>query len=469
MEPMFNMSLFSTDFDAWYDEYQALSPRQQHDHLKQVLSQPIDTAYALEVDLGMTVIELQCMLLDHNRSADAIEIIRLLQQHQADFYLEEFQYFDGFLVQYYLFCNDIPQVTESLKRFQAQPTQRIEYLLEALEDLQFYGAIEPLVNLCRSAYQPVASSSEFFANPEMEFSRIILIDILEKVYDRLKLGEAFDWSKLGPQIEPYGYDYTNAMQAELEQYLTCGIESDPALFAKFKSERKITLRCLLLVFCRYMYDQHQMSFVTAQIIWTLIIDFLEQRQLSAKQSATPDAYFTIQNDQLDRHLGRKLSGLLFTRESHCFAILWGIPVFYEFLLSAKIINANTHDQAIAVANALKPDLIKTFSNSLWRYSFVHHWLPTTDASKAASAQFAATFEQMQPLSEEAIEQNLFDPGVEEMPKSLNPTSGKSVQPNLTLPTWTPPKPKKSALQEAAELQAKPKTKSSAKSQRKGFG
>jgi hypothetical protein len=75
---------------------------------------------------------------------------------------------------------------------------------------------------------------------------------------------------------------------------------------------------------------------------------------------------------------------------------------------------------------------------------------------------------MRPLSEEAIEQDYFSPIVDKIAKSLNPTAGKSAQPNLALPTWTPPKPKKSALQEAAELGAKPKTQS-AKSQRKGFG
>jgi hypothetical protein len=464
------MNLFSTDFDAWYDEYEALSPRQQHDELRQVLSQPIDPAYAQEVDLGMTVIELQDMLLNHNHVSEAIEIISLLQQNQPEFYQQEFQYFDKFLVLYHLFRNDIPKVTESLARFQAAPTQDIDYLLEILEDLQFYGAIEPLIPLCRSAYKLVKSSSEYLADTEVEFARIILIDILEKkVYDRLKRGETFDWSELGPQIEPYGYDYTAVMQASLKQSLTCEIEPDPAWLALFKAERQIILRDLQLVFCRYMYDQYQMSFVSTQMIWTLVIDFLEQRKLSAKQSATPDTYFAVKEDQIDRHLGRKISNFLSMRESHCFAILWGMPFFYEFLLSAKIINASTHDQAIATANAFKQDLIKAFSTTLWRYSFVHRWLPATDASEAEAAKFDATFEQMRPLSEEAIEQDYFSPIVEKMAQSLNPTAGKTAQPNLTLPTWKPPKPKKSALQEAAGLQEQPKPKSSAKSKRKGFG
>ncbi|NJM48381.1 MAG: hypothetical protein HC860_21205 [Alkalinema sp. RU_4_3] len=112
---------------------------------------------------------------------------------------------------------------------------------------------------------------------------------------------------------------------------------------------------------------------------------------------------------------------------------------------------------------------KTFARTLWRYSFVHRWLPATDKSKAEAAKFAATFEEIRPLSEEVIEYDPFSPIVEKMAQSLKPTSSKSAQPNLTLPTWKPQKPKKSALQEAAEFQEKPKTKKSAKSKGKGFG
>jgi hypothetical protein len=467
------MSLFLTDFDAWYDEYAAVSPRQQHDRLKDILSQLIDPTYAKEVDLGMLVIELQDMLLDHNQLPEALALVDQLQQQQPTFYQQEFQYFDGFLVQYYLYCNDLPKVTAILTRFKANSEQSIDHLIEIVEDLQLYGAIEPLLDLCRAVYRTIESSRKIMPGTGIEFARVIFIDVLENVYDRVKQGETVDWEAVSEQVSPYDFDLTTAMQVELEHHLTSDLVVNPAFLNQFSDDRQAALRHLLFKFCRYMYDQYQMSFVCAQMIWSSIVDFWEQRNLSKKQSITPDAYFTIDSKQLEQYVVRQITGFLSVQQSKGFAILWGIPYVYELLLSTHIIDAKTYDKAIATTNSLKPQLTKSFPRSLWQYSFVHRWqrancLGANDF-QAEAAQFTATFTQSTPLSEQPIDRGMFGTGLGQMTKSLNSPSQESPMPNLTLPTWKPAKPRKSALQEASELQAKSKNDKSAKSKRKGFG
>jgi hypothetical protein len=467
------MSLFLTDFDCWYDEYEAVSPRQQHDRLKEILSQPIDPAYAKEVDLGMLVIEIQDMLLDHNQLSEALALVDRLQQQQPIFYQQEFQYFDSFLVQYHLYCNELPKVTEILTRFKANPEQSIDHLIEILEDLQLYGEIGPLVDLCRTVYRTVESSRKIMPGTGIEFARIIFIDVLEKVYDRAKQGQTVDWADFGEQVAPYGFDLTTTMQAELDHHLTSDLVVNPEFLNQFSGDRQTVLRHLLFAFCRYMYDQYQMSFVCAQMIWSSIVDFWEQRDLSKKQSATPDAYFTIDSKQLEQYVVRQITGFLSVQQSKGFAILWGIPYVYELLLSADIINAKVYDKAIAITNSLKPQLIKSFPRSLWQYSFVHRWqrancLGANDF-QAEAAQFTATFTQSTPLSDQPIDRGMFGTALDQMPKSFLPPYQESPMPNLTSPTWKPAKPRKSALQEASELQTKPKDDKSAKSKRKGFG
>jgi hypothetical protein len=462
------MSLFLTDFDAWYDEYTAVSPRQQRDLLKEILSQPIDIAYAQEVDLGMLIIELQDSLLNHNQLSDALALIDRLQQHQPTFYQQEFQYFDGFLVQYYLYGNDLPKLTEILTRFKANPEQGIGHLLEILEDLQVYGAVAPLVDLCRAVYSTVESSREIMSGTGIEFARIIFIDVLENVYDRFKQGETVNLVEFAEQVAPYGFDLTMTMQAELEHHLTSDLVVTPAFLTQFSDDRQTLLRHLLFAFCRYMRDQYQMSFVTAQMICSSIVDFWEQRDLSKKQSATPNAYFTIDPKQLEQYLVRKITGFFSVQQSKGFAILWGIPYLYEFLSSAQIIDTKSYDKTIAITNTLKPQLISSLSRSLWQYSFVHYWprpncLDAKDFQTEAD-QFTATFAQSTPLSEEPIEH-----GNDDIFGTFNLPSQKSPMPNFTPPTWKPAKPRKSALQEASELQAKPKDGKSGKSKRKGFG
>jgi hypothetical protein len=462
------MSPFLTDFDAWYDEYTAVSPRQQHDLLKEILSQPIDIAYAQEVDLGMLVIELQDLLLDHNQLSDALALIDLLQQHQPTFYQQEFQYFDAFLVRYYLYRDDLPKVTEILTRFKANPAQGIDHLIEISEDLQFYGAVEPLVDLCRAVYATVESSGEIMPGTGIEFARVIFIDILENLYDRFKQGETLNLTEFSEQVAPYDFDLTTTMQAELEHHLTRDLVVDSALLNQFSGDRQAVLRHLLLIFCRYMRDQHQMRFVTAQIIWSSIVEFWEYRDLSKKQSATPNAYFPIDSKQLEQYVVRQITGFLSVQQSKGFAILWGIPYVYEFLSSAQIIDTKIHDKAIGITNTLKPQLIKSFPRSLWQYSFVHRWPRPNglDANEfqAETDQFIATFAQSTPLSENSIEH-----GNDDIFGTFNLRSQKSPTPNFTPPMWKPEKPRKSALQEASELQAKPKDGKSAKSKRKGFG
>jgi hypothetical protein len=467
------MSLFLTDFDAWYDEYTAVSPRQQHDRLKEILSQPIDIAYAQEIDLGMLIIELQDSLLNHNQLSEALALIDQLQQHQPTFYQQEFQYFDGFLVQYYLYCNDLPKVTEILARFKANPDQGIDHLIQILEDLQLYGAIAPLVDLCRAVYATVESSRNIMPGTGIEFARIIFIDAVAHIYDRLKQNEPVNWADVATQIAPYGYEVADAMQAELTEHLTTDRTTDPVFFTQFQNQRSTTLRHRFFSFCCYMSDRYQISFITTQMIWSSIVDFLEQRDLSKKQSATPDAYFTIDPKQLEQYVVRKITGFFSVQQSKGFAILWGLPYLYEFLLSTQIIDAKIYNKMIAITENLKPQLTKSLSRSLWQYSFVHRWqrpdcLGANDFH-AEAAQFTATFTQSTPLSEQPTEQGMFGTGLGQITKSFNSPSQESPMPHLTLPAWKPEKPRKSALQEASELQTKPKKGKSAKSERKGFG
>jgi hypothetical protein len=459
------MSLFLTDFDTWYDDYMAASPQQQQQLLKAALSQPIDPAYASEIDLGLVIIEHQDLLLDHNRLDDLLELINLLQQQHPVFYQQEFPYYDSFLAQYYLHQNDIPQVIQALTRFQANPTKNVDELIEILEDLQFYSAIPPLIDLCRTVYTPIETSRTILSGTGTEFACIIFIDVVQNLYDQLQQNKPINWAEIKPQIEPYNFDLTETLQTELTDYLTAPLTIDPSLLTQFPTQRPAILRRLLFGFCRYMHDRHHMSFVCAQMIWATIAAFLAQRDLSPKQTATPDSYFTIDKTQLDQYILGKVTGFLSMQQSQGFGILWGIPHVYDFLLASNVITPKVHNQALTLTHNLKPKLTRVLSRSLWRYSFVHRWPKpdsiTIEDFQAEAAQFTATFTQSTPLGDQAIEPERFNLP---LPSMTHP-----APPRLSLPTWQPQKTKKSHLQEAADLPKNPKNNKSKKSQRKGFG
>jgi hypothetical protein len=50
------MSLFLTDFEQWYDAYEAAAPSQQYGLIQAAIAQPIAVEYAEENDFGRVLL-----------------------------------------------------------------------------------------------------------------------------------------------------------------------------------------------------------------------------------------------------------------------------------------------------------------------------------------------------------------------------------------------------------------------------
>jgi len=474
------MTHLLTDFDEWYDEYDATSPQQQYEMVREAIAQPIPPKYAQKIDLGSILIEVWDMLHNHNLVDEALAFVETLQTHHADLYRQEFQYFDGFLVQYHLFQQNDDALPDALSRFKADPITSIDQLIETLDNLQFYGVGQPLDDLCRATFQSVATSQKLVGGTEVEIGLVVIGNLVEAAYLRGQQGEAIDWEKLWAAMAEYGFENVEEKRTSIQQGLTGGLEGTPEFFEAFKNNRGTTLFFLMLAFCRFM-DGRQMRFVCSQAIWMALTDCLEDRKLSNKQLQHPDSYFAIAQNDLDVYLGKLLGSFLSSQQANGFAILWGIPHVYEFLETQHIITAEVRDGAIAAANALKGHLIQAFQRHLWEYDFVHRWQKPdciAEADFVAEAeQFAASIQQREPLSDEPLEQPSFDTILDNMAakmgKQLNQDATPAVPaPPPAKPALWPPKPRKSPLQEAKEMSDRPAPPKNQKKQsgkkKKGF-
>jgi hypothetical protein len=476
------MSEFLTNFDQWYDTYEAAAPSQQYALLQTAIAQPIPIKYAEENDLGMILIDLWDMLVSHNLVNEAFALIATLQQQHPELYQQEFQYFADCLIRYHLFQHQMDAVRDTLAPFKTNPIQGIDQLFKVLDDLRLFDTRELAVDLCKTVYQPVRTSNKVIAGAEIELGTVVIIDLFGQAYQKLKQGNTVDWEALGAEAAEYGFENTTQMRAEVEHNLTVPIQADPAFFQQFSRDRGSCLRQLMLGFCRYMDEQQQMSFVCSQAIWETILEFLEERELPKKQLAQPASYFGIDQAALDRFVAQKIGGLLSLQQSKGFAIVWGIPYLYEFLYERQIIAESIFQKAIAATNALKPQLIQGFQQRLWQYNFAHRWqrphcIPEAEFV-AEAEQFAASLQQSEPLSDEPVDDFSFPFGDNFLdPENLSPRMVRDriepkAQPTSTVTsTWKPPKPRKSALQEASELPSqKPPSqpKSSKGKKKKGF-
>ncbi|NJO40372.1 MAG: hypothetical protein HC769_02085 [Cyanobacteria bacterium CRU_2_1] len=493
------MSLSLTNSEHWYTAYEAASAKQQYDMLLEAIAQPLSPELIEELDLGMILLVMRDELVNNNLLDQAIHFIQTLQEKQPDLYQQEFPFFDNLLVEYYLFHNQPEQARSALMRFMINPADDIDQTLAVLDYLKFYDATDLAVELSSAAYEPVRTSSKVLPGVEIEFSRVILNHQIQQAYRSLKNGEVIDWDAFLAEAVKYGYENTLKWVNEIHHHLISDIESNPEFLTQFKRDRDAVLRALSTEFCRSMLEQKQTSFVCSYALWQELVHFLESRDLPRKQLSQPDLYFTIHQSDLDRYVAQKIGGLLSTQQAVGFAILWGIPYIYDWLQSKQMIQDEVYKQAIAVATALKTQLVEGFK-PLWKYNFIHRWLPPdsipTTEFDAETKEFAASLDQVTPLSEESghsMKKTLLnslapfvspemlqafdeaeDEAIEAMPFEQD-ADGEDGE-DAPTPTWVDPpirsfkpeKPRKSALKLASELPTegkKPANKSKKKKKR----
>jgi hypothetical protein len=459
--------------EQWYAVYEAASPKQRHQMLLEALEQPLSPEFLQAKDFGGLLLEIRDELVNNNLLTETLALIGKFQQYQPELYAQEYAYFDKFLVEYYLYTNELEKVRASLVRFKENPGKGIDEMLRVLDFLKFYNATEIATDLCRATYRLVENSPDVIGGTAAELGGIIFMDLMDQAYRKLKQGEIVDWEKLVAEAREYGYEGDEQWLSEMQQDLTEDIQVDQQFFQAFKNQkfRQRIYRHLSIDFHKYMASEKQVSFICSQGIWETIMKFLiDHRDLKAKQLAHPDSLFGFSQNQLDRFVAQQIGGFFSLGQAAGFATLWSIPYLYDFLASKQIVGSEIHQRALAAATELKKQLTEEFSQ-LWKFDFVHRWLPANSVSQGdwetEAKQFAASLEEVKPLSDEpaqgmmeslrqGLRQFLGEEEEEELAGELVPelpefAEGKATAPPPPVKSYKPTKSKKSPLQEAAEL------------------
>jgi len=474
------------DPEQWYADYEAASAKQQYDMLLQSMSQLLSPELIEELDLGLLLVMMRDELVNNNMLDQATHLIHTLQAQQPALHQQEFPFLDNLLVEYYLYRNDLEQVRSALQLFIKHPVEDVDQTLAILDYLKFYDATELAIELSRAAYAPIQTSPNVVLGTEQELGRVLLHHQTQQAYQQLQKGESVDWGTFFAEVVQYGFEKKqHKWIAELQSHLTTSVEKTSEFLARFKRDRHEALRALSIAFSQFMLDQRQMSFVCSQAIWQAMSDFLETRSVSRKKLTQPELYFAFTQDQLDQYITRKIGGMLSLQQSVGIAVLWGIPYVYELLSAKQIITQEIYQQAIDTTNALKALVINDYPK-LWKFDFVHRWLPPDNISQeeftAETKRFAASLEPITPLSDEpgkgVTHQNFIDGLKQQLPPDLraaieqmevdeteeddendNSASSHDLSWSNSSHTLKSAKPRKSAFQLAAEL---PETE-------KGFG
>lgn len=470
------MTLSVTDPEQWYTAYEAASVKQQYAMLLETLAQPLTPDFIEDVDLGMLLAMMRDELVGNKQFDKAVALIRTMHQQQPDLHQEEYPFLDNLLIEYFLYRNEPEQVREGLNQFLLNPVGDIDQTFITLDYLKLYDARDLAIELCKAAYEPIKNSPNAIRGTEMELSNVLLYDQMQHTFEQLRQGEAVDWEALTETAVQYGFPKKPKWLAEIQHNLTTEVENSPTFLAQFKRDRAGALRSLGVGFYRYMAEQKQVSFVCSSAIWKAVVGFLEDRQTPHKKFSQPESYFAFEQDELDRVVTQMIGGLLSMAQAVGVGLLWGVPYVYDFLLAKHIIPEAVHQQAISSSAALKAMFTESYPHR-WRFDFVHRWqLPDSispEEFEAEAAQFAASLEPVEPLSEEPGKGATFAAMVESLKQQLPPEIQESFEqafgqendleeeeeeyvPPIVrfrepIADYKPPKKRKSFLQMAAEL------------------
>jgi hypothetical protein len=395
-----------TDPELWCETYELASPHDKYSLLMEALKKPLSQEIIEQCDLGMLLVELKDEFVSNNLITECLSIIEQIQQLQPELYAQEFVYLDDLRIEYYLFRNQPELINDCLAQFKANPVRNIDQMMSLIDYLRYYGITEALVDLCENSYEPVKNSDDIIPGTEVTFIGIILLALAEKAYQKLQQRETVDWESIGTVVNRFHPENGQKWLVDIRQDLTTEIKIDQQFFAEFKKKQKREKSLVVLStnFFKYMATEKQIKFITSQAIWESVLEFLGDKERSHKQLEHPDSYFAFTEQQLDKYLGRMLNTIFSDRRADLVAIVWGIPYIYEFLRKKEVIRESLCKDAIAATKTLKTKIIKLFETQLWKYSFVHRWLPPDSISEAEFANeasnFATSIERVTPLATE---------------------------------------------------------------------
>ncbi|NJR17983.1 MAG: hypothetical protein HC785_21155 [Calothrix sp. CSU_2_0] len=462
-----------TDPEKWCETYELASQHDKYSLLMEALEEALPQEIIKECDLGMLLVELKDEFESNNLITEFLSIIEKVQQLQPELYAQEFAYLNDLRVEYYLFRNQLELIDDCLTQFKANPVSNIDQMMSLIDYLRYYGVTEVLVDLCEISYEPVKNSDDIIPGTEVTFIGIILLNLAEKIYQKLQQGETVDWESTSAVVNRFNPETGQKWLVDIRDDLTTEIEINQQFFADYKKNQKREKKLVVLStnFFKYMATEKQIKFITSQAIWESVLEFIESRELSNKQLEYPDSYFAFTEQQLDKYLGRLLNTLLSNRRPDLVAVIWGIPYIYEFLHQKEIIREGVYNDAIAATKTLKTKVIKLFETQLWKYDFVHRWLPPNSISEVEFTTeanlFATSIEKVTPLAiepgqgvlesfyknleESAIFKDLFTSS--EIDHDLEEDVLESPA-QVDIPQFKPAKPpkkRKSPLMQAAEL------------------
>ncbi len=279
---------------------------------------------------------------------------------------KSFIYLERSPVMYALFHNDLETAKIRFAESVAQPEAAIDDSLRTVFNLLSTNINfkEYTKEVAEKVWLPLHDSEKLMGNAEFDYSAYLYCDFLEKIFDKIQIGETVDWEDFTQKIESINFK----MVAELPLLPGLQINIEQEEFHKNEAYRNERLNSMLVPF---LYNAH--TELGIPVYWAFRTWFDWRKYLLDSENAPRRAnWFAYTPKMLDR-MGGTLIGFIGENKTGMINVSMTLPYLYDFLLKQNYIEESLHSQLMEYYDFFRREILKLANQDLWKYKGLYTW------------------------------------------------------------------------------------------------
>ena len=362
------MDIILTDSKKWFKAYKKLDKEKKYQYILETIDCEIPVKFFDNIDFTGFIIHAFEYLKNIKQHEKMIELYDKAYRWKEN--LDGWFYCDKFLIDYYLYCNNITGVKKHLDSFLSNPEESIDIFIPLFDKLVYYGHSDLALDISLHMFDKVKDAHGLITGSESEFGRIIYTEKLQSLYSDLKKNIPVHREAIIEYHEKYGYDPEPDIDMMMD-VLSPRNDRRPD-YDDFRKNKSDFSYALMLKFCRYMLDTKNVNFSTSGDIWLIALDSFKAGSPGNAPKTNFDNVFKLDEDKYDEEISGRM-GFISNKYTCGFAVAWGMVYVYDFLYKHEYISDKVYNNALEVIDGIKAEIIKGYANSLWEYDFVHAW------------------------------------------------------------------------------------------------
>lgn len=299
------------------------------------------------------------------------KFIDLLKNKYPQIYIDQFDFIDPFLVEYYCFEQDNDKIKDAFANFAQYPLYEFPTFVSTVNILNNFQYDKIALKAISDNFEKITSQNDLDKTALGEYKKYLFYTKLEEFLDQNPNIQINETEKIEAFFSPFKINLiSKGSSFILDKFITkenfCAEEYSKLI----STDVKQGLKYLRFGFLQYMQNLNFSFSFTGALADKLLKYFDRENE---GQEAVPAKFFDLDKDSFKHYL------LFYEKPPESYimpqiiAHLWGSVYFYEFLYTQKIIPEITYQVTLEILRQLKGQVISCHIFDLWKYNFVHHW------------------------------------------------------------------------------------------------